>query len=224
MYYRGKNEEKLLQLYDMYKSYTVEELENIVTEYRHRACEEREAALHVRKWKLDNTFEWTPENKEKLLFLNEKLIECFEKLKTEACALYKALQQRVAENDGFLDDFFIEARIIPSVFKLDDEGNVISEMEYIYEVLHYEWNSCINLSFIMYRENMNETDILYLNREQNWNTDPWLKGQFDEHFISQGIHDLYEHTEWILRDILEINYLDVSLDVIYEHIVELRNE
>jgi hypothetical protein len=224
MYYREKNEEKLLKLYDLYESYPVEELESIVADYKHKNCEEREAALCVRKWKLNNAFEWTPENKEKLLFLNEKLIECFEKLKTEAGTLCKALQQRVDGNDGFLDDFFIEARIIPNVFKRDGEGNLISEMDYIYEVLHYEWDSYINLSFTINKESPDETEILYLNREQNWNTDPWFKGEFDEHFISQGIHDLYDHTEWSFQDILKINYLDVSVNVDYEHIVELKNE
>jgi hypothetical protein len=51
-------------------------------------------------------------------------------------------------------------------------------------------------------ESPDETEILYLDRKQNWNTDHWFKGLFEEHFISQAIHDLYDYTDWGFSDIL----------------------
>jgi hypothetical protein len=219
-----KNNEKILKLEELYELYSVEELEKIaVRTANYKSCdeEELEVALRVRCWKLNNAFEWTAENKEKLLRLNEKLIECFEKLKTEAGTLYQTLQQRIENNDRFLHNFTIEARVIPYVFERDNEGDItLDSVNEIYEVLSEELNNTTNLTFSIYRESPDETEILYLNREQNWNTDHWFKGQFDEHFISQAIHDLYDHTDWSFQDILKINYLDVNLNVNYEHFVD----
>ncbi|MDR0829931.1 MAG: hypothetical protein LBN95_07460 [Prevotellaceae bacterium] len=219
-----KNIEKMMKLKELYETYSVEDLEKIAVRagnYKNRDEEELEAALRVRCWKLNNAFEWTPENKEKLLQLDAKLIECFEKFKAEASTLYYTLLQRIENNDHFLHDFMIEARVIPFVFEQDYEGEItLDSVNEIYGVLSEELNNSVNLSFSIYRESPDETEILYLNREQNWNTDHWFKGQFDEHFISQAIHDLYDHTDWSFPDILQINYLDVNLNVNYEHFVE----
>ncbi|GHV44716.1 hypothetical protein FACS1894180_6400 [Bacteroidia bacterium] len=103
-----KNIEKLLKLKKLYETYSVEDLEKIAVRaanYKNRDEEELEAALEVRCRKLNSTFEWTPENKEKLLQLDAKLIECFEKLKAEARTLYYTLLQRIENNDHFLHDF-----------------------------------------------------------------------------------------------------------------------
>jgi len=64
-------------------------------------------------------------------------------------------------------------------------------------------------------ENIN--DMLYLNKEQNWNIDACFKGKFNEHFISQAIHDLYDHTNWSFYDILRINYLWTDLKIIQQN-------
>jgi hypothetical protein len=141
-----------MKLKKLYESYPVEELETIAVRAANYKCrderdeEELEAALNVRCWKLNRVFEWTPENKEKLLQLDAKLIECFEKLKAEASTLYNTLQQRVENNDSFLHDFMIEARVIPFVFERDNEGDITTDNE-IYEVLSEELHNSTNLSF-----------------------------------------------------------------------------
>jgi hypothetical protein len=216
-----KDHGKILKLEELYESYPVEEVEKIAFRASKRGDEEElEAALSVRKWKLNQTIEWTAENKEKLLSLNAKLITCFEKLKAEACTLRETLLcRRRDENDDFLHDFEIETKVKPYVFaKIDDLNTYEFESE-IYDVLDYEWDD-FYLQFSINKEGLDEGEILYLNQEQNWNTDHWFKGQFDEHFISQGIHDLYDHTNWSFHDILKINYLEATVMVEYKNFME----
>jgi hypothetical protein len=218
-----KKHRKILELEKLYESYPVEELEKIAVcaaNYRKRNEEKIEAALNVRKHKLNNAFVWTPENKEKLLYLNTKLIECFEKLKAEADTLHKTLQERIDKNDSFLCDFDIEVTVIPYVFARNYEGDLTLESESeIYEVLYDKWDCELNLSFRVHKDSTDK--ILYLDRTRNWNEED-LRGEFDEHYISYGIYKLYKQTEWSFHDILKINYLDTSVNVDYQHFMELE--
>jgi hypothetical protein len=217
-----KDHGKILKLTELYESYPIDELERIAIRANKRGDEEElEAALHNRQWKLNQTLEWTAENKEKLLRLNGKLINCFGKLKTEARALCETLLCRRRDvNDDFLHDFEIEAKVKPFVFAQIDGMNTYEFESGIYDVLDDDWNDFMNLKFSINKEDLNEGEILYLNQKQNWNTDHWFKGQFDNHFISQGIHDLYDHTNWSFHDILKINYLGADLVVRYQHFME----
>ena len=69
------------------ESHTVEQLEEIIIaqwyDAKQEIDDELEDFLSIRKCKINKVFEWTPENREKLLALNLKLINCFEKLREE---------------------------------------------------------------------------------------------------------------------------------------------
>jgi len=104
--------EKLLKLEKKVETYTVEQIENLILDKWKNSeivDDELESYLSVRQRKINSTFEWTPENIEKLLLLNQKLITCFEKLRDETKAALKTLQKRMDEKDSFLHDFEIEA-------------------------------------------------------------------------------------------------------------------
>ena len=103
--------------------------------------EKIEACLRQRGWLLNQTFEWTPEKKEKLLCLNQKLIECWEKVDAEAKQKLKILNERIKQPD----------------------------------------------------------DV----------------------FISQAIHDLYDHSYLSFPDIMKINRFRVELSVVYQYFVEV---
>jgi hypothetical protein len=83
--------------------------------------EKLEAALRTRAYKLMQSFEWTPENMERLLYLNQKLMDCFKKLKDEAKQVLDTVQKRIDEKDAFLHDFGIEARITPYFYERGDD-------------------------------------------------------------------------------------------------------
>ena len=52
----------------------------------------------------------------------------------------------------------------------------------------------------------------------NWNIEPHFEGKFDNHLISQGIHDLYDHAKWSFPDILKINHLETELEITHWHL------
>jgi hypothetical protein len=218
-----KNKERVLKLETLYESYSIDELERkAYNAMRTEDEDELEAALSVRNWKLNKVFEWTPENKAKLLHLNTKLIECFEKLKSEATFHLETLERRRKDaNDAFLDAFEIEATVKPYIFcEMDGYKGTFEFDSPIAETLDYDWDDYVNLQFSV--SNMNDLNrILYLDREQNWNCDHRFKGNFDEHFISQGIHDLYDHTNWSFQDMLKINHLDAKVTVVYQHFEDI---
>ena len=206
---------------------SVEQLEDIILclYYRYertKAVEDKiEEALYERSYKLNRAFEWTPENKEKFLRLNQKLIECWEKLDIEAKQTLKTIKSRLSEQGSFLHDFDIEAVVRSFIYVLDEDGEyyeadnciedvLINSLEESYCVNHCWYNSCDD-----------EDVILYIDRKQNWNIEHWFEGKFNEHFISQAMHDLYSHSCLSFPDILKINRLWAELQIKHQHIVEV---
>ena len=203
--------------------FSVEELDNFILScYREKGKsidDEIIAYLKIRKRKLDKTFEWTAENREKLLRLNKKYIDCWEKLCAEARPLLQSLQKRIDENDSFLHDFGIDAKV--DAYMTDENGEVEDCIEeivfgalredcFFYTDNHasFYWEGCIN-------------EALYLNPELNCNIDPCFQGIFDNEFISHAIHDLYDHTCLSFHDMLKINRLWAELQVVHQHFVEV---
>ena len=68
----------------------IEEIETLILSHcnvkkkRDKADEKLEDYLYERRSRMNEKFEWTPENIDKLLSLNQKFISCFEKLAEEA--------------------------------------------------------------------------------------------------------------------------------------------
>lgn len=214
---------------EKFHDYTVEQLDKSIVDfyeigkkYSETEAELLEEMLHERQQKINETFEWTPENKEKFLCLNRKLIDCWEKLHAEALQVVETLQSRLNKPDRFLHDYEVEAKIRPFINKLDEDGEWGEAYNCIEEVL-------INLLDDFYpfvnRTNYNSrsdnTYVIYLKKEQNWSHWHQFKGEFEGEYISQAMHDLYDHTYLSFPDILKINELWGELQIIHQHFVEL---
>ena len=72
----------------------------------------------------------------------------------------------------------------------------------------------LKIDYINSEEGMD--GMAYLD-ELNWNIEPHFEGKFFEHFISQAIHDLYDHMYWSFFDILKINQLCTEMRVVYQN-------
>jgi len=178
-------------------------------------------ALCERMYKINKTFEWTPKNKEKFLRLNQKLIECWEKLDVEAKQTLKTLNSRLSEQDCFLQDFELEAVVRSFIYVTDENGEFCEAENCIEEVLIDTLDDNYSVNYTSYLS-CDEDDLpLYLDREQNCSTEPRFDGKFNEHFISQAIHDLYDHTCLSFPDILKINRLWAELRITNQHFVEV---
>jgi len=209
------------------ESYPLERLEEMILK-RWKVSKEIELDdelsdyLYARKRKLNSAFEWTPENMEKLIRLNQKLVECWEKLDVEAKQTLQTIKNRMDKSDDFLQDFNMDAVVQVFILVPDEDEELDEPNEGIEEVLNWviSDNAAVNRGcYSLYDLDESSEDIIYLDREQNWNID--FKGRFDEHFISQAIHDLYDHSCWSFPDILRINRLWAELKVDYQNFVEV---
>jgi hypothetical protein len=206
-----------LDFEEKFKTKSVKKLEAIAQEEYTKCLRGDEAklkaALRVRANKLNETFEWTVENKERLLLLNKKLMDGFEQLRTEVTEVQRILQKRKDGNDEFLQYYDIEASIRPVFHDAEDESTA--------KILEDVWNEWY-LNFSVYPNESLDNNVLYFDYETNWNdVTLHLMGHFDEHYISYGIHDLFDHIyEWSCSDILKINTLWVEYKVTCRHLEE----
>ena len=208
-------EEVVMCLYNKHKLDITKEIKNKLKEL-----------LYERKYKINQTFEWTPENQEKLIRLNQKFIECWEKLDIEAKQMFKTLKNRINNQDIFLHDFEINAEVKPFIYIIDENGDYEEAENCIEEVLIATLEDHVNSHYYGHSDTSEELlsqEIIYLKREQNWSHDRCFDGKFNEHFISQAIHDLYDHTCLSFPDILKINNLCPRLPIEHQHNVEMFN-
>lgn len=218
---KRQNRKKII---DKLETYTVEQLDEfILLDYWNKSKkidDELEEYLRIRKRKLNETFEWTPENMERFLSLNQKLIDCWKKLFAEAQTIFNVLQKRIDEKDDFLHDFEIEAKVDSDIYVPDEDGELDEPQDCIEEVL---MDSLRTVSRIVNRKTFGSEQcfewVIYLDKEQNWNHD--FGGKFDNHFISQAIHELYDHSRLSFPDILKINRLWAELEVRHQHFQDL---
>jgi hypothetical protein len=142
------------------------------------------------------------------------LINCFENIKAESEQSIKTLQKRIDEKDRFLHNFNIYAHIYPYIDMPDEDGELDEPWDGMERILmdsleRHVLDIGINIECL--------NDMIYLDKEQNWNFDLSSKGKFSEYFISQGIHELYSHTCWSFPDILRINRLNTELKIILDN-------
>jgi len=213
------------------ESLSVEQLEEFILhlyynrKYRHKTEEVKEkleSALYERQSKINQTFEWTPENKEKFLRLNQKFIECWEKLDIEARQIFKTLKNRFNNQDGFLHDFEIDAYVTPSIFVDDEDGDYGEAYDCIEAVLIETHNENIHGKRYYGNCSSDEKFLKQGLRLLNYNIDRFLDEKFNEHFISYAMHELYSHSHLSFPDILKINYLSADLRIEHQHNVELK--
>ena len=76
--------------------------------------------LFVRKLKLDETFEWSEENKLKFLKVNNAITNSFRNAYNEALTVAKELFDKESNNDPFIKDFEVEIQVSPYIYMEDD--------------------------------------------------------------------------------------------------------
>ena len=141
----------------------------------------------------------------------------------EAKQTLKTIGSRLNEQDGFLHDFCMEAVVRSFIYVPNENGEFFEAENCIEEVLidSLEDNPCVNNCSYNSCDKEESQYILYLDREQNWNNEHYFEGKFNEHFISQAMHDLYSHSCLSFPDILKINRIWAELQITHQHFVEL---
>jgi hypothetical protein len=109
------------------EKYTIETLEPLAVElyendlhgktlsHDHEMLKE---ILIERAIKLNTNFTWKPENIDRLLKINDKLMEVFEKAYEKAKSVVSGLEKRIQNNDPFLKDYEVELELSPYIWVL----------------------------------------------------------------------------------------------------------
>jgi hypothetical protein len=171
--------------------------------------------LLERALKIGSTFEWTDENKQKLLKVNDKFMQVFEDAYNEAVFFANELENRINNNDKFIKDYEVEIRITPYMsdrFYNDDiNGNCIG-----YVLSEPDPHSPINFSFGHYHFQCEKP--IYLDKSLNWNRE-YFGDTFKDNYICYEIHKLLD-SHWSLTDIINIDKIWADVEVIHQHYIE----
>jgi hypothetical protein len=201
------------------ENYTVEQLEEMLIEH-YSDCYDTEdakfnALLCLRKRKLDEAFEWTPESLEKIVLFDKKLNKCFEIAHNEIKRLLPEFKKRIKDRGDLFNDFEIEINISPSIYEIGENGELGNAVEGgIEEILmNYE------------EEIPHHTDRRdlegYLNKHQKQEYDRFysqILKDYEERYISVALFRFHEYSEiWSIPDILKINRLWMRLNVDYQY-------
>jgi len=217
-----------VQFRSKFDNYSIDQLEEAIMSLyalHHKSRQEKDElmeALLIRKLKMNERFEWTPENREKLLRLNQKLIECWTKIREEAKQTIETLHKRINEPDNFLTDYYVEAKVLSFIYIPDEDGRFWEAQDCIEEVLIDSLDDCkyvVNYDSFESKEDLDYCK--YLDRAHYYHDDPIFDKEFEAHFISLAVHELYDHTLWSLPDILRINRLWAEVQVVKQHIKEI---
>jgi hypothetical protein len=171
--------------------------------------------LFKRVIKLNNNFEWTNENKQKFLNINDKFMQVFEASYNEALSIADVLENRIKNNDKFIKDYEIEIKIAPYMgdeFYNDDLtgiGDILSEPEPHFSPINFSFgHSCFD----------HETPI-YLDKSFNWNIE-YFGDTFKDNYICYEIHELLDTHRWSFCDIIKINEICADVEVTHQHYIE----
>ena len=201
--------------------YSVEELESFAVKYYDLGKFKEpvlfdflDMILIERKRKLDLVFEWTQANRERLLLVNDKLAQTFQKAYDEALSLANSLELEIANGGKFLSDYAIDINMTPyfNWDKLDWAASiefVLSEPLSPFPLFH----ECV-----ADHEAYGKTRELpcLIDRSLNWNIEA-LYEVFQDDYIGYGIYYLMDSCRWSFIDIVGIDFISVSVDVSKQH-------
>jgi hypothetical protein len=168
--------------------------------------------LHERCWRLNKTFEWSNENKQKLQNINDKIMMVFKKAHKEAISTANALERRIADSDDFIMDYEININLsfyLNEQFYDDESINyVLSELKCGHQVAEY------SIGHSTYN-NQNAYDNIYF-EPINFNFGNLIDSCKDN-YICYWFHSLLDSDLWSLSDIVQIEKIWADVEVIHQH-------
>jgi hypothetical protein len=201
------------------KKYSIEELEVLAVGLGEPVLKDQyfeilHDILLERAIKLNRNFEWSNENKQKFLKVNDKFMFVFEKAYNEALSVAHELENRISLNDKFIKDYEIEIKITPYMddrFYNDNSGDIgciLSEPSPI--------NSPIYFSFG--HTHYHHEKPIYMDKSLNWNIE-YFGDMFRDNYICYEIHELLD-SKWSFYDIINIKKIWADVEVIHQYYIE----
>jgi hypothetical protein len=226
----SENLEKLMKLSrsiqdDAIKLYPLEMLELLAIELYEESIRNKyldindllDDILSERTTRLNSIFEWTDENKEKLLKINDTFMHVFEKAYNKAFSSAQELEKKIKKNDEFIKDYEIEINVTPYLQdKFYGAGGGIGFA--LSEPLSGHYLLPLNCS-INHRYYPDTSMPIYLDKTRNWNIE-YFDNIFVDNYIGYAIHALLDTGIWSFHDIINIAKIQADIEITYQYYTE----
>ncbi len=156
----------------------------------------------MRKWQRNREFEWTVENRKRIVEKSTAIMREIACTVEEARRQEAVLKKRLADGDSFVNDYEIECEIL---FAYWDIFENYDEKDYV-AGLFLEEQSTISFSI---------DNPVQLDKELNWNIEIFPEDWDRDTYVSYAVHELCCHNIWSLQDFLKISefYSEVNLRI-----------
>jgi hypothetical protein len=215
---------RTISRWDELEKFTTVELEEMALSLHERPSPEKElqnVMLKVRKYRMNRQFVYTQEHIRQILSLNKKIMDALEMLCCEAEEELRQMHERKCNNDLFLHDFSVECKLTPDIFVKDEETGNMYEVDEGIDALLID---TLPEHVLWWFEGGTPEDLrdhLYFSKDLNWNEcDGLSNGELSDYYIGYGLHELYDHTNFSLFDILRINWMWAEVKPLREHFIK----
>lgn len=156
----------------------------------------------MRKQKRNSEFEWTVENRKKIVEKSDAIMREIACIVEEAKRQEAILEKRLANGDSFMNDYEIECEILFAywdIFEDYDEEDSVAEV-------FFKKQSTLSFSI---------DKPVYLDRELNWNIEVFPEDWDKNMYVLYAVHELCCHNIWSLQDFLKISefYSEVNMRI-----------
>ena len=180
-----------------------------------------EFVLNDRKWALDEKFIWNDATRERFLFIQDLLVSKYTEAWDEAVTIAEDLERHIASGEINLTDYEIDVKLSPYMAEDSDSSCTIND--YLTEDMANRYLS----DFISHSllEKGRKPKSIMLGHCDNLALD-WkgrLRGVFDDSVhIAHIMHTLIEQAGWAFEDILSIQSVQSSIEVLYQRNTDIE--
>ena len=170
--------------------------------------------LSKRVKKLNRNFEWTNENKQRFLKVNNTFMQVFEVAYDEALAVADELENRIKNDDKFVKDYEIKITLDTYI-----QDHAYDDPDFKFVLVEPKFNMLSHrISHCNFSERIMEKPT-YLDKSRNWNNE-YFGDTFNDDYICYQIRQLLDGY-WSFYDIINID--EIWADIEYAHQYFIKN-
>lgn len=171
--------------------------------------------LAERKHRLNANFVWTPENKQKIIELNNGLLERYREAYNELVRITNEFEERYRTGDNNYKDYTIDVEFWYNAPETDNEEENDLQSN-LCEETNFWGPSLSSRSYNRDKGLMIEPfeKAMFID-EQSWNENPFNVKELDDTYIYYFIHDIFDHNDtYSLEDAVKMKAENFSWQLV----------
>jgi len=211
-------EHLIIKIYEDYPIWRMNKKNNIFSYFKNNEVMHLyDTLLSERKAKKDKYFKLTGKNKNKLLMVNKYILDVFEKAYNEAISVANELENRITNNDDFLNDYEIEIEI--NFYNGDDYDGFDSIGYVLSEPIS---DACHPIKYSIGHDDFLRRMNYQINFDDSYDWNDALFGfPVTGNDIVFTMHRFFSHSNWSYTDILNIKRIWADVKVTRQHFKDI---